>query len=307
MALIPFRIGARMPDPPAVVPDPLDEVVIEARGPRFAAPTRRDRIGRVWAPVYINGKGPFRLVLDTGATRSGISSQLADILGIPPDPSAAVLLRGVTGAATVQSIHVESLIVGGLTLDATLMPIVPEVMGGAQGILGTAGFADKRIWIDFRNDRIFITYSRGERAGADFQSIPFRTTRDGLIIIDATVGDVRTKAIIDTGGQVTIANLALRDALARRRGEKGGALQGTPDQIEGATKDIQDGRIIDTPPISFGSLKILDAGVTYSDLDIFTHWGLLHSPAIVIGMDALGLFDTLVIDYKMREVLMRLP
>jgi len=306
MALIPLRIGARMPDPPEVLPDPLDEVVIEARGPRFAAPTRRDQIGRVWAPVFINGKGPYRLVLDTGATQSGISSQLAGILGIPTD-SSQVLLRGVTGAAPVQTIHVDSLIVGELTLDAKFMPIVPDVMGGAQGILGTAGFADKRIWIDFRNDRIFITFSRGERAGADFQSIPFRTTRDGLIIIDANVGDVRTKAIIDTGGQVTIANLALRDALARRYGRAGDALRGIPDQIVGATRDVQDGRIFDTPPIAFGSLKILDAGVTYADLDIFNHWGFMRSPTIVIGMDALGLLDTLVIDYKLREVRMRLP
>ena len=39
---------------------------IQAPEPRYVAPTRRDRIGRIWAPVYINDKGPFRLVLDTG-------------------------------------------------------------------------------------------------------------------------------------------------------------------------------------------------------------------------------------------------
>jgi len=287
--------------------DALEEVVIEARGPRFAAPTRRDRIGRVWAPVYINGRGPFRLVLDTGATHSGISSQLADFLGIPTDPASRVLLHGVTGSATVETIHVDSLTVGELRLDATLLPIVPEVMGGAQGILGTAGLADKRIWIDFRNDRIFITFSRGERAGADFQNIPFRSTPDGLIVIDAAVGDVRTQAIIDTGGQITIANLALRDALTRRAGRQGAGSVGIPDQIVGATRDVQDGNIIHTPPIAFGSLKIFDPGVTYSDLATFARWHLLQRPAILIGMDALGLLDTLVIDYKLREVRMRLP
>ena len=49
------------------------EVVVQALEPRYVAPTLRDRIGRIWAPVMINGKGPFRLVLDTGASRSAVS------------------------------------------------------------------------------------------------------------------------------------------------------------------------------------------------------------------------------------------
>src|SRR6185312_5126279 len=43
------------------------EVSVVAPEPRYVAPTLRDRIGRIWAPVLIDGRGPFRLVLDTGA------------------------------------------------------------------------------------------------------------------------------------------------------------------------------------------------------------------------------------------------
>ena len=46
---------------------PLETVVVSAPEPRYVAPTLRDRIGRIWAPVYLIDKGPFRLVLDTGA------------------------------------------------------------------------------------------------------------------------------------------------------------------------------------------------------------------------------------------------
>ena len=48
---------------PAVSDQP-PEIVVEAPEPRFVAPTRRDKIGRIWAPVMINGHGPFRMVLD---------------------------------------------------------------------------------------------------------------------------------------------------------------------------------------------------------------------------------------------------
>jgi hypothetical protein len=68
-------------------PDELSEIVIQAPEPRFVAPTLRDRIGRIWAPVWIDGKGPFRLVLDTGANHSGATAPVADMLGIPLDLS----------------------------------------------------------------------------------------------------------------------------------------------------------------------------------------------------------------------------
>src|ERR1700688_2843456 len=68
--------------PPPAASGQLPDVLIEAPEPRFVAPTRRDKIGRIWAPVTINGKGPFRLVRDTGAGRSAAPSQRAEILGI---------------------------------------------------------------------------------------------------------------------------------------------------------------------------------------------------------------------------------
>ncbi len=64
----------KTPDPSAVpdAADALSEILVEAREPRYVAPTRRDQIGRIWAPVFINGRGPFRLVLDTGASHSAM-------------------------------------------------------------------------------------------------------------------------------------------------------------------------------------------------------------------------------------------
>jgi predicted aspartyl protease len=278
--------------------DELSEISVEASGPRFVAPTLRDRIGRIWAPVFINGRGPFRLVLDTGATQSGVTAEVAAALGVRLDQAPAMLLRGVTGSVRVPAIHVESLNVGELTLSPADLPIVPDAMGGAEGVLGTTGLTDKRISIDFRNDRISIVFSRGDRARAGFTRIPFRFWRGKLIMVDATVGTVPVKAIIDTGGQMSIANLALRDALARRRAYR----KVMSDQIIGATLDVQDGEIIDTPAIAIGGIEIRDRGVTYSDVFIFSHWDLLGRPAILIGMDALGLLDTLIIDYRRREL-----
>jgi len=276
-------------------------ILVEAPEPRYVAPTRRDQIGRIWAPVFINGRGPFRLVLDTGASHSAVTAMVALALGLPTDKSAPVTLRGVTGSATVPTIQVNTLSVGDVAVDSPILPIVPDAMGGAQGVLGSEGLANKRIYIDFRHDQISITYSHGDKATHGFISIPFHSMHGQLIVIDAAVGDVRTKAIVDTGGQTTIANLALRDALSRLNQ----AGTGKPDQIMGATMAVESGTLIATPAIQLGSIKVIDPGVTFADMYIFKQWKMTHEPAILIGMDALGVLDTLVIDYRRHELHLR--
>jgi Aspartyl protease len=281
----------------------LADIMVEAPEPRYVSPTRRDQIGRIWAPVMINDHGPFRLVLDTGASHSAVTSLVALALGIPTDQSPPVILRGVTGFASVPTIHVNTLTVGDLAVDSPILPIVPDALGGAQGILGGAGLAGKRVFIDFRHDKIVITFSRNEKSSRDFVDVPFYSIGETLVVVTAIIGDVRVKAIIDTGGQTTIANLALQHALGRRNME----FRGKPDQIIGATKDIQNGEILPMPAIQIGSIQIRDSGVTFADMYIFKQWKLLNQPAILIGMDALGLLDTLVIDYRRHELQMRMP
>jgi predicted aspartyl protease len=287
----------------AAAPEPQDElseIVIQAREPRFVAPTRRDQIGRIWAPVWINGKGPFRLVLDTGANHSGITAQVAEFLGIPLDQSPPVLLRGVTGIATVPTIRVDSFTVGDLTLSPAILPIVTDAMGGAEGVLATDEFKDKRIVIDFTHDQIDIRRSHNERSQWDFVTIPLERSEKGLLMFHALVGGVRIQAIIDTGGQRTIGNLAMRDALVHPHA------QGRPDQIFDITTAIQTGETFSSPPIKLGSIKILGARITYGEMHIFEHWDLTKEPTLLIGMDVLGLLDTFIIDYRRHELQLRM-
>jgi hypothetical protein len=283
------------------IPDELPQVQITAPEPRYVAPTRRDRIGRIWAPVLINGHGPFRLVLDTGASHSGITGRVAETLGIPLDQSPPVMLRGVTGSAEVPTIRVDSLVVGDLILRPAILPIVIDALGGAEGILGTEGLEDKRIFIDFRHDLITITRSHSERAGLDFITVPMLRSRLGLVMLKAYVGGVPVKAILDTGGQSTIGNWAMRNALLRH---EGGTARS--ERIIGVTSDEQVGESYSTPPIEFGAVRIQGARVTYGDMRIFEHWKMNNEPVVLIGMDAIGLLDTVIIDYRRRELQIRM-
>src|SRR5579871_1736961 len=138
MAFVPTGSGALVQNSeitPAVHPeaaaDELAEIMVETREPRFVAPTLRDQIGRIWAPVFINGRGPFRLVLDTGASNSAVNSRVAEELGLPLLTDHPIMLRGVTGTRQVPTIPVKSLVVGDLELQSRRLPIVTDALGGA--------------------------------------------------------------------------------------------------------------------------------------------------------------------------------
>jgi hypothetical protein len=200
---------------PIGAPAPADtpEIVVEAPEPRYVAPTRRDRIGRIWAPVMINGKGPFRLVLDTGASHSAVNAEVAHELGLPLTESNQTTLRGVTGSKVVPTVPVESMVFGDLEIQPRRLPIVTDALGGAEGVLGAEGLMDKRIVIDFRHDQISIKRSHMEKAERGMVTVPFHIVGGLLTVVDARIGDLRIKAIIDTGGQVSIGNMSLRSAL----------------------------------------------------------------------------------------------
>jgi predicted aspartyl protease len=275
---------------------------VEAPEPRFVAPTNRDRIGRIWAPVMINGKGPFRLVLDTGASHSALIAHTVERLGILPEQAKPTRLYGVTGTAIVPSVDVDSMEAGDILIGAATLPIVADVFGGAEGVLGREGLSDKRILADFKHDRLVISFSHRESAPLGYTVIHLQLTKMGLLAIQTLVGDVPAKAIIDTGAQTTIGNLALRRALMRRP-----PVDTKEAEVVGVTLDVQKGDDIPAPPIRLEGLKVSGVNVTFGDMSLFDHWQLSNEPTVLIGMDVLGLVDVLIIDYKLHQLQVRMP
>lgn len=276
----------------------LPEVEVTAVDPRYVIPTMRDQLGRIWAPVYLNGKGPYKLVLDTGASDSAIITRVATDLGL--DGAGSMMLHGVTGSAVVSSVTVNSFAVGDLKTGAKTLPIVPDALGGADGVLGTEGMQDRRIFIDFMHDQIIISRAHPVHTPLGYQIIPLVRTSNGLLMTTAYVRGIRVKAIIDTGGQATVANRALLDALQSRRWR-----DLKQSWITGATDAVQSGQDLPMPPIRMGPLIIQAPILTVSDLRIFEFWNLTREPALLIGIDTLGLLDQMVIDYQRMELQVR--
>ena len=293
---------ASAPAPRTNDADELQEIVVTAPEPRYVSSTRRDRIGRIWTPVFINGQGPFRLALDTGSANSAIRAEVVARLGIVPNADANVRIRGVTGTSVVSTVQVDSMVIGDMALQGRRLPVIADALGGADGLLGNEGLRDKRIYIDFINDFLTIRLSRDEPAPEGFITLPIEFGKNYLPIVNARVGRIPVKAIISTGGESTLGNLAARDALLEQRRQ-----EATAEKIVDVTATKQDAESYQIPAISIGErIRINMPRMTFADLGVFGAWDMTSEPALIIGMDALGLLDTMIIDYRRAELQVRM-
>lgn len=276
-----------------------NEAEVSDDEPLYASPTRRDRIGRIMAPVMVNGQGPFRFVIDTGATHSVLSADLVRRLGLVADAGPGVLLRGVTGSAVVATVQVEQLQAGDLIMRNSSMPIVDSVLSGADGVLGTLGLGDKMIIVDFARDRIQIRQSRGNISRRGYLRLPVKLGFNSLLLANGRVGSVRVKAIIDTGAERTLGNVALREALRINMDPRNAR---AAIDVQGVTEEIQSGYQAIAPRIVLGDMGLARVTIAFGDMHVFQVWGLAEVPALLVGMDVLGTLDTIVIDYARQEV-----
>jgi predicted aspartyl protease len=285
---------------PAPVATPSDPAPTDE--PLFASPTRFDRIGRIVAPVLINGQGPFRLVVDTGANHTTISPALAATLGLVPRDTSVVMLNGVTGAEEVPVVTLNRLQAGDLVVTGARAPVVQtDIMAGTDGILGVAGLQKERVLVDFLNDRITISRSTKIRHEAEMLRIPAVRVEGGLLMVIAKVGGVRVRAVIDTGAERSLGNAALRDALRNRNKLE----PPRPTLVFGTTTAVSNGEVRAVPTVRLGNATIGDMNLVFGDFHIFKAWGLEGRPAMLIGMDVLGTVKQLVIDFERREVYVR--
>lgn len=288
--------------PPPAAPPPSPDTARdddEAAEVVYVERTQPDRIGRILAPVYVNGQGPFKFIVDTGASRSVIAPHVAQALGLAPDASRPVQLRGITGTANVPSILVEKLRAGDLKVERQRMPvIVPGVMADADGILGVDGFKNLCLRASFVNNDITITRKGCPLAARDWPRARATMRFGGLVMVSARIGGQKVKAIIDTGAERSLGNPQLLKTLALENQVDPAlvthVLGATPERIAGSTVQV--------PTIYLGEFEVTDLYVTFGDLEVFRIWNLQDQPTIVLGMDVLGNADGLVIDYRRGEI-----
>jgi predicted aspartyl protease len=113
-----------------------------------------------FAPVYINGEGPFAFALDTGASHSVIDEQLAEQLNLPTIGN-DIEITGVVGTAEARQVQVGSWRVGQVELPGHRMVAVslsePNRRQKIRGLLGSDALSRfGTVTVDYRTQRLLL-------------------------------------------------------------------------------------------------------------------------------------------------------
>jgi hypothetical protein len=272
--------------------------------------TAFDQAKRMVVPVFLNNKGPFGFVVDTGANRTVVSTELAATVGLPGAGQAQV--HGIAGAELTDLALVRRLAVGGVLSKDLVLPVLPRGRLGADGLMGVDILRGRVMSLDFNDNRFEIspsgqgvalgtgTNSRIQRSDAPIQVSA--AIREGqLVILDAQVAEVRVTAFIDSGAQVTVGNLALRDAVVHTHPDFGVRLAKVP--LISATGQTAIGEFAPLPTLRLGGMQINEVLGIFAELHIFDLWKLADRPAILIGVDVLRHFRDVTLDFGRKEVI----
>ena len=284
------------PAPQSAVPSP------DADAPELLD-FEEDRTERMTVPVNIGGSGPFNFIVDTGAERTSISRELADRLGL--GRGRAAIVHSMTEVSRIETFLIPELEVGRRRVNGIHAPGLFRRHLGAEGLLGVDSLQSQRVELDFVNQVMTVTPSRRRepRWRGDTITITARNRYGHLLLVDASFEGERVYVIVDTGSQVTVANSALRRRLERRR--RLGAL--FPIRMQSVTGGILEAQYGIARRIRIGGADIRNLPVAFADVQPFRKLDLTDHPAILLGMDALQLFDRVSFDFANRRVRLLAP
>ena len=166
--------------------------------------------GKPYVMVTINGRGPFRFIVDTGTGGDAIiTSELAQQLGLPVTGEARLNDPTGQGGQDARIRKLDSLQVAGVNFYSVkaIEHSLPAGDGACQGMLGFTLFRDFLLTLDYVNGR--MTLAEGElTADGEKSVLPFRMP-DGVPIARLRIGTRDVEAQIDSGG----AGLSLPEQL----------------------------------------------------------------------------------------------
>ena len=265
---------------------------------------RRDRGARMTVPVSIDGRGPYQFVVDTGAERTVISQELARELNLGKGRGAR--LHSMSEVANVETVVIPSLRVNSSTVNGINAPALARFDLGASGLLGVDSLASQKVVFDFEKETMTVSPARRAPEPRDAPgTIVVRAKRmlGRLILADARAEGQKIWAVIDTGSQISIGNEALRRQLARKK-RLGPTV---PIELISVTGGKLQGDYTVIKQLHIGGVGVNDMPIAFADAHPFKQLGLTDRPAMLLGMDALVLFDRVSVDFANRRVVFGLP
>lgn len=256
---------------------------------------------RITIPIQIDGKGPWNFVVDTGAQRTVIARDLAERLALPVRDRVTVI--SMTGRTEVNTVAVPRLGFGQTVVDDIEAPVLEGENIGAPGLLGLDGLHGKRLLLNFRTGRMEISSSKPNWRDPNTIIVEARRRKGQLILLDSEVNGAKVNIILDTGTSISVGNMALMNKLTRRR--QAPALNLV--SLTSVTGETLAGQLALIDRVRMGRVMLKDIPVMFADAQPFAELDLQDKPALLLGINALKVFDRVAIDFGRGKVDFLLP
>lgn len=193
--------AAQSPLPAQPAPLPSSDPALAQQDPIHQAPMV-ERYGKPYVMVTVNGRGPFRFVIDTGTGGDAlITPELADQLSLPTVGQANLSDPSGQGSKKAPIVLIQSLQIAGVEftgIRAVRHAFFAEA-GTCQGVLGFTLFRNYLLTLDFPNRRVELT-TGSLLADGQKSVLPFRMP-DGVPVAFLKVDGLQpVEAQLDSGG-----------------------------------------------------------------------------------------------------------
>ena len=185
--------------------------------PFLIVPYQKTDDGLYTIDVQLNGDGPYRFLIDTGATISVVFEDTAEALVLPLDTQDTTMIHGIVESQSRPVVTLSSLTVGTIEKQNMRVAILKNRIAQAevQGILGLDFLRDHALIFDHEASVLKFTVSDHFAASQyrDWNYIrllpnPYREEGYGLVFINMRYARYRNPALLDLGASFSVANWA---------------------------------------------------------------------------------------------------
>lgn len=281
--------AAKMPAlPPAEIDDTLAIGGTEIDGRKVAS--------RMTVQVNVNGSGPYKFVVDSGADSSVVGERIALSLKLPA--GRRTILNSITDSQYVDQVLVDELQLGPTRVTNLEVPVLRERDLGAEGMLGLDALVEQRLMLDFEKRLITVDDGRTPLPRYDDVIVVTARLRKGqLILTQVSAGKQKLEAVVDTGSEITIGNPVLRDKLLRRDPGLFSEIEVTG--VTGTTSKLQ---IATIDRLKIGGVTLQNVPIAFADIPPFRVFGLDKRPSLLLGTDLMEKFRKVSLDFRERKV-----
>lgn len=258
---------------------------------------RNEYYDRMTVPVSVQGTGPYRFLVDTGADRTAVSRDIVNRLGLVA--GAAASLHSIAGVSTVATATVTDLRLTKRAVRVVDAPVLERSDMGADGILGVDSLRSQRIVFDFEGQTMSIVPSAARDFSNDADTIVIQASRRNgrLVVTEAYIDGHPVVVVLDTGAQVSVGNEALRRQLRGRKAPQDAQTV----ELQSVTGDTLSGEYAFVRELKMGGITLGNLAVVFADAHTFKQLKLNDRPALLLGMNAMRAFKKVSIDFANRK------